>query len=207
MNYILLIISFMLVLAIYLKYIKVKPPTIGVLQEQFLTSPMNTPDYMVGPIREQLKELKSEVNRPMNGTCDLYGAKPGSVHVPPAFLYHDKEVWIDNSLLKKKVRAIRKAVTDKGVWESNKMNTYIDNKKTKPYDTADRSYIENQSLSTSDTAVINPNVTHFDFYALSPTNPSPFSSVDGAPVVETGFMNSPKNYYEFSKEYGFRTYK
>jgi hypothetical protein len=204
MNYIFLIISFMLVLAVYLKYIKAKAPKIGFIKEPFVTYKT---DYMVGPIREQLKELKSEVNRPMNDSCDLYGAKPGSVHVPPAFLYHDKEVWIDSDLLKKKVKAIRKAVTDKGVWEANKMNTYINNKKTKPYDIADKLYIQNQPLDTSETTTINPNVTHFDFYPLSPTGPSPFTTVDGAPVVETSFMNAPKNYYEFSKDYGFSTYK
>jgi hypothetical protein len=160
-------------------------------------------DYMVQPIRDHLKELKSEVNRPIDATCDLYGAKLGSTHIPPAFLDHDKEVWINSDLLEKKIRAIRKSVEDKGTWEHTKMNTYID-KNTTPYDTADRNYMENQPLDKPDQvqrAQVNPDTTSSNPFC--PKSKNAFSSVNGYTSLYT---NSPNNYYIFSKKYGFRTY-
>jgi hypothetical protein len=201
MNYILFIIPLLIAIAIYLK-MRNKLPNIGYIntKEHMVNYKV---DYMVQPIRNNLAELKSETNRPINGTCDLYGAKQGSTHVPPAFLYHDKEVWIDSDLLQKKVRAIRKAVEDKGTWEHTKMNTYID-KTTKPYDTSDNSYMANQPLDQVQRAQVDGDTTSFTFSAFGPKNKNPFSTVDGYTPLYT---TSPKHYYEFSKDYGFHTYK
>jgi hypothetical protein len=160
------------------------------------------PDYMVKTIRNHLASVKAEVNRPMNDKCNLYGAKPGSTHVPPAFLYHDKEVWIDSDLLQKKVRAIRKSVEDKGVWESDKINTYID-KNTLPYDTNETSSVVNMPLNQVQRSQVGPDKTDFTFDPFGPKSKNPFSKVDGYVPLYTP---SPKNYYEFSKDYGFRTY-
>ena len=209
MNYILFIIPLLLVIAICLK-MRNKLPTIGYIGQtkehmvNYNIAKYKT-DYMVQPIRDHLKELKSEVNRPMNDTCDLYGAKLGSTHIPPAFLDHDKEVWINSDLLEKKIRAIRKSVEDKGTWEHTKMNTYID-KNTTPYDIADGNYMENQPLDKPDQlqrAQVNPDTTSFSFNPFGPKNKNPFSTVDGYTSLYT---NSPKNYYKFSKNYGFRSY-
>ncbi len=210
MNYILFIIPIILLIAIYLRYSN-KLPQIGYIgydtskKEHMVNYTLETgkkPDYMVKTIRNHLAEVKNEINRPMNDNCNLYGAKPGSVHVPPAFLYHDKEVWIDSDLLEKKVRAIRKSVEDKGIWESDKINTYID-KNTTPYDTTETSSISNQPLNQVQRAEVGPNRRDFDFDPFGPKSKNPFSNIDGYVPLYTP---SPKNYYEFSKDYGFRTY-
>lgn len=209
MNYTLFIIPLILLMAIYVQHMN-QLPKIGYIstgkKEHMVNYTLETgkkPDYMVKTIRNHLDELKSEINRPMNDKCNLYGSKPGSVHVPPAFLYHDKEVWIDSDLLQKKVRAIRKSVEDKGVWESDKMNTYIDNKSTKPYDIKETSSITNQPLNQVQKAELGPNRHDFDFDPFGPKSKNPFSNIDGYVPLYTP---SPKNYYEFSKDYGFRTY-
>jgi hypothetical protein len=211
MNYTLFIIPLLLILAIYVKYTN-RLPLIGYIgsygnnKEHMVNYTLETgkkPDYMVKTIRNHLEELKGEVNRPMNDKCNLYGSKPGSVHVPPAFLYHDKEVWIDSDLLQKKVRAIRKSVEDKGVWESDKMNTYIDKNSTQPYDIGEQSSVVNMPLNEVQRDQVGPDKTDFTFDPFGPKSKNPFSNVDGYVPLYTP---SPKNYYEFSKDYGFRTY-
>jgi hypothetical protein len=209
MNYTLFIIPLILIIAIYVKYTN-KLPLIGYIsntrKEHMVNYTLETgkkPDYMVKTIRNHLAELKGEVNRPMNDKCNLYGSKPGSVHVPPAFLYHDKEVWQNSDLLQKKVRAIRKSVEDKGVWESNKINTYIDKNSTQPYDTNETSSVVNQPLNQVQRGEVGPDKTDFTFDPFGPKSKNPFSNIDGYVPLYTP---SPKNYYEFSKDYGFRTY-
>ena len=206
MKYTLLIIPILLILAIYFKFIINKGPSIGLISEHMINYRAN-PDYKVAEVRDGLNEIHSEFNRPMNKLCDLYTSKPGSIHNPPAMLDHDKEVWINSKLLRKKIRAIKKATEDKGTWEHTKMNTYIDGGKTTPYDTADRKYIENQPLDNVKRAIVNPITTTFDFNSFSPTNPSAYSNVPGTTITETEFTSAPKNYYIFSDEYGFRSYR
>jgi hypothetical protein len=203
MNYTLLIIPILLILAIYFKFIRDKEPSIG---EHMINYRYN-PDYNVEEVRDSLNKIHSEFNRPMNKLCDLYTSKPGSVRNPPAMLDHDKEVWINSKLLRKKIRAIKKATEDKGTWEHTKMNTYIHSGKTTPYDTADRTYIDNKSLDIAETATINPITTTFDFNSFSPKNPSAYSNVHGTTITETEFKSAPKNYYIFSDNYGFRSYR
>lgn len=205
MSYTLFIIPLILLIAIYVKYTN-KLPLIGYIsndrKEHMVNYTLETgkkPDYMVKTIRNHLAELKGEVNRPMNDKCNLYGSKPGSVHVPPAFLYHDKEVWLNSDLLKKKVRAIRKSVEDKGVWESDKINTYIDKNSTQPYDAGE----DSQPLNQVQRGEVGPDKTDFTFDPFGPKGKNPFSNIDGYVPLYTP---SPKNYYEFSKDYGFRTY-
>jgi hypothetical protein len=208
MNYTFFIIPLILLFAIYVKYSN-RLPQIGYIsndrKEHMVNYTLETgkkPDYMVKTIRNHLAELKGEVNRPMNDKCNLYGSKPGSVHVPPAFLYHDKDVWIDSDLLQKKVRAIRKSVEDKGVWESDKINTYID-KTTTPYDLTENGSVDNLPLNKIQRAQVGPDKTDFTFDPFGPKSKNPFSNIDGYVPL---FTPSPKNYYEFSKNYGFRTY-
>jgi hypothetical protein len=206
MNYTLLIIPILLILAIYFKFISSKDPSIGYLGEHMINYRAN-PDYKVEEDRDELNRISSEFNRPMNKLCDLYTPKPGSIHNPPSFLDHDKEVWINSKLLRKKIRAIKKATEDKGTWEHTKMNTYIDGGKTTPYDTADKTYMENKSLDSVQRAIINPITTTFDFNPFSPKNPSAYSNVPGTTITETDYTKAPKNYYIFSDDYGFRSYK
>jgi hypothetical protein len=213
MNYTLIIIPLILIIAIYVKYSTKLPKighigTYGTNTKEYMVNYMletgKKPDYMVKTIRNHLAQVKSEVNRPMDDNCNLYGSKPGSTHNPPAFLYHDKEVWIDSDLLEKKVRAIRKSVEDKGVWESDKINTYI-NKNTTPYDTNETSFISSLPLNYVQKARLptDKNDGDFDFDPFGPKSKNPFSNLDGYVPLYTP---SPKNYYEFSKDYGFRTY-
>ena len=198
MNYTLFIIPLILLIAIYLKHSN-KLPMIGYINGTQENMVNYKPDYMVKTIRNHLAELKGEVNRPMNDKCNLYGSKPGSVHNPPAFLYHDKEVWIDSDLLQKKVNAIRKSVDDKGVWESDKMNTYID-KNTTPNDLVEQNSMPLDKVSRDQ---VGPNKHEFDFDPFGPKSKNPFSNIDGYVPLYTP---SPKHYYEFSKDYGFHTY-
>jgi len=205
MSYTLFIIPLILLIAIYVKYTN-KLPLIGYIsndrKEHMVNYTLETgkkPDYMVKTIRNHLAELKGEVNRPMNDKCNLYGSKPGSVHVPPVFLYHDKEVWQNSDLLQKKVRAIRKSVEDKGVWESDKINTYIDKNSTQPYDVGE----DSQPLNQIQRGEVGPDKTDFTFDPFGPKSKNPFSNIDGYVPL---YSPSPKNYYEFSKDYGFRTY-
>ena len=203
MKYTLLIIPILLILAIYFKFIRAKEPSIG----EHMINYREDRDYKVEEIRDGLNKIYSEFNRPMNKLCDLYTPKPGSVHNPPSMLDHDKEVWINTKLLRKKIRAIKKATDDKGTWEHTKMNTYIDGGKTTPYDTADKKYMANQSLDSVQKAIINPITTTFDFNPFGPTYPNAYSNVPGTTITETEFTSAPKNYYIFSDEYGFRSYK
>jgi hypothetical protein len=203
MNYTLLIIPILLILAIYAKFIYAKEPSIG---EHMINYRYN-PDYNVEEVRERLNKINSEFNRPMNKLCDLYTSKPGSFRNPPAMLDHDKEVWINTKLLRKKIKAIKKATEDKGTWEHAKINTYIHGGKAKPYDIADRTYIDNKSLDSVERAIINPITTTFDFNPFGPKNPSAYSNVHGTTITETDFTSPPKNYYIFSDNYGFRSYK
>ena len=205
MNYTLLIIPILLILAIYFKYIRNKALSIGLISENMINYRAN-PDYKVAEVRDELNSTYSGFNRPMNKLCDLYTPKRGSVNNPPTFVDHDKEVWINSKLLRKKIRAIKKATEDKGNWEHTKINTYIGNKIT-PYDTSDKKYISNQSLDKVQTAIINPITTTFDFNSFSPKNPSAYSDIHGTTITETEFTKAPKNYYIFSDQYGFRTYK
>jgi hypothetical protein len=206
MNYTLLIIPIILIIAIYFKYIRGKEPSIGYIKENMINY-RSDPDYKVDEVRDGINKINLEFNRPMDKLCDLYTSKPGSVYNPPAFLDHDKEAWINSKLLRKKIRAIRKATEDKGTWEHTKMNTYIDDGKTTPYDKTDRNYIANQSLDSVQRAIVNPIITTFDFNSFGPKNPSAYSNVPGTTVTETAFTNAPKNYYIFSDKYGFRSYK
>jgi hypothetical protein len=205
MKYTLLIIPILLILAIYFKNIKTKAPSIGLIGEHMINYRAN-PDYKVAEVRDELNAAYSESSRPMNKSCDLYTPKPGSVHNPPTFVDHDREVWINSKLLRKKIRAIKKATEDKGNWEHTKINTYIGNKIT-PYDISDEKYISNQSLDKVQNITINPITTTFDFNPFGPKNPSAYSNVHGTTKTETEFTKAPKNYYIFSDEYGFRTYK
>ena len=205
MSYTLFIIPLILLIAIYVKYTN-KLPLIGYIsndrKEHMVNYTLETgkkPDYMVKTIRNHLAELKGEVNRPMNDKCNLYGSKPGSVHVPPVFLYHDKEVWQNSDLLQKKVRSIRKSVEDKGVWESDKINTYIDKNSTQPYDVGE----DSQPLNQVQRDEVGADKTDFTFDPFGPKSKNPFSNIDGYVPL---YSPSPKNYYEFSKDYGFRTY-
>ena len=183
MNYILFIIPILFFIGIYVKKLHVKE---------------NMADY-------KLEEDRSFNKIPINNTCGLYGTKPGSSIKPPAVLDHDKEVWINSKLLKKKIKAIRKATDDKMTWEYNKMNTY--NKKTTPFDSSIDSYEENLNLNEVKTVEINPITTTFDFDQLSPTGKNPYLNVHGLVEKKTDFMYAPKPNYIFSKEYGFRNYK
>ena len=163
-------------------------------------------DFQIIPIRNQLRIKKENKFNPHDALCDLYSSKPGSVKNPPALLDHEKGVWIDSPELKNKINAIRKSTIDKGVWQSNKMNTYINDSVT-PFDTSMLNYEEQLSLDTSQEAIINPNVTHFNFNTFLPTNPSAYSNVNG-PVEHTSFYTkAPKTNYIYDKKYGYRTYK
>lgn len=178
---------------------------IYVYRKNHPTTEMMT-DFQVLPIRNELHIKKSNKFNPHDALCDLYSTKIGSVQNPPALLDHEKGVWIDSPELKKKIKAIRKSAIDKGVWQSKKMNTYLNNTVT-PFDTSMLSYEQKLSLDSSDQTIINPNVTHFDFNEFLPTNPSAYSNVNGQVEHTSFYTKAPKTNYIYDKTYGYRTYK
>jgi hypothetical protein len=163
-------------------------------------------DFQIEPIQRELRLRKKNKLNPHDALCDLYSSKPGSVQNPPALLDHEKGVWIDSPELKNKIKAIRKSATDKGVWQSNKINTYINSTVT-PFDTTMLKYEEPLSLNTTQEDIVNPNVTHFDFNTFLPTNPSAYSNVNGPVEYTSFFTKAPKTQYIYDKKYGYRTYK
>jgi hypothetical protein len=48
--------------------------------------------------------------------------------------YHSKEVHLENNTLRSKLNAIRRAMMDKGIWESKKINSYIPHSRTQNND-------------------------------------------------------------------------
>ncbi len=163
-------------------------------------------DFQIEPIQRELALRKKNKLNPHDPLCDLYTSKPGSIKNPPALLDHEKGVWIDSPELQKKVNAIRKSAKDKGVWQSNKMNTYINGTVT-PFDTTMLKYEEQLSLDSAEQHIVNPNVTHFNFNTFLPTNPSAYSNVNGPVEYTSFFTKAPKTNYVFDKKYGYKTYK
>jgi len=193
MNYALLLIPILFFVAIYIQ----KKKKTGLKEKMS--------DYRVAEVRKELEWLAAEDKPIRSSTCNLYKSKPGSVVNPPAFLDHDKEVWINSKLLRKKVDAIRKSNEDKATWEYVKMNTY--NKNTSPYDPTEHDMESQLTMEDQKEVVINPIVTSFDFPDLSPTNKNPYGTLHGIIEDSTDAMAAPKPDYVFSKSYGFRNYK
>ena len=135
-------------------------------------------DFQVAPIRRRLRQNRQNPLHSLDPLCDLYSPKVGSVDETPAFLDHEKGVWIDSKELDKKISAIRKSTMDKGTWQSKKMNTYLNSKVT-PFDLSSLNYDNSQSLDDTKEVVINPITTTFDYNKYEPTNPSSFSTVNG----------------------------
>jgi hypothetical protein len=173
-------------------------------QNKLSKEPMT--DFQVEPIRRRLQQRRQNPLHSFDETCDLYSPKLGSVQYPPALLDHEKGVWIDSKELDKKINAIQKSAIDKGVWQSKKMNTYLNSKVT-PFDLSTLNYDNAQTLDETKEVVINPIVTSFNYNQFEPTNPSSYSTVNG-PVEYTSFYTkAPKTKYVFSKKYGYRTYE
>lgn len=163
-------------------------------------------DFQVRPIQRELRLRKQNKLNPHDPLCDLYTPKSGSVHIPPALLDHEKGVWIDSPELKKKIKAIHKSAIDKGVWQSTKMNTYLNSKVT-PFDLSTLNYEDSSPLNETREVVINPIVTTFSYNEFEPTNPSAYTNVNG-PVEYTSFYTkAPKTKYVIDKKYGYRTYE
>jgi hypothetical protein len=163
-------------------------------------------DFQVAPIRRRLRQNRKNPLHSLDPLCDLYSPKVGSVDESPALLDHEKGVWIDSKELKKKINAIRKSAMDKGVWQSKKMNTYLNSTVT-PFDLTTLNYDEPQSLTDTKQVVINPITTTFDYNSYEPTNPSSFSTVNGPVELTSSYTKAPKPKYIFTKKYGFQNYK
>ena len=163
-------------------------------------------DFQVAPIRRRLRQNRQNPLHSLDPLCDLYSPKVGSVDETPAFLDHEKGVWIDSKELDKKISAIRKSTMDKGTWQSKKMNTYLNSKVT-PFDLSSLNYDNSQSLDDTKEVVINPITTTFDYNKYEPTNPSSFSTVNGPVELTSLYTKAPKPKYIFTKKYGFQTYE
>jgi len=163
-------------------------------------------DFQVAPIRRRLRQNRQNPLHSLDPLCDLYSPKVGSVDETPAFLDHEKGVWIDSKELDKKISAIRKSTMDKGTWQSKKMNTYLNSKVT-PFDLSSLNYDNSQSLDDTKEVVINPITTTFDYNKYEPTNPSSFSTVNGPVEYTSLYTKAPKPKYIFTKKYGFQTYE
>ena len=163
-------------------------------------------DFQVAPIRRRLRLDRKNPLHSFNETCDLYSPKLGSVNETPALLDHEKGVWIDSKELNKKISAIHKSAMDKGVWQSKKMNTYLNSKVT-PFDLSTLNYDQAQYLNDTKQVVINPITTTFDYNKFEPTNPSSYSTVNGPVEYTSLYTSAPKPSYIFTKKYGFQNYK
>jgi hypothetical protein len=95
---------------------------------------------------------------------------------------------------------------DKGVWQSKKMNTYLNSKVT-PFDLTTLNYDQAQYLNDTKEVVINPITTTFDYNKFEPTNPSSYSTVNGPVEYTSLYTKAPKPSYIFTKKYGFQNYK
>jgi hypothetical protein len=140
-------------------------------------------DFQVAPIRRRLRQRRKNPLHSLDPLCDLYSPKVGSVDETPAFLDHEK-----------------------GVWQSKKMNTYLNSTVT-PFDLTTLNYDQAQNLNDTKQVVINPITTTFDYNKYEPTNPSSFSTVNGPVEYTSLYTKAPKPKYIFTKKYGFQNYE
>lgn len=135
-----------------------------------------------------------QIKEPMVGYCLSEKIMP----------YHIKEVTTNNSylapqpkkdsietsrILKRKIKAIRKALEDKATWEFNKINSYSKYSPTLSNDlqiSENVFYLENPKVDS-----VNPVLTQFDNLKNHEKTYS--------------FYVAPKNFQLFN-EYGFKTY-